>query len=289
MRYTYSLPCALDSDRVAILLRDLSRTLNYVAPSAAQPIAVLNDHGLISRGWNELPHWVERLELSPDAGAIHFALTVDVATEAEHAQQVAQGLMQELSSLFAYPVRRYDAKVFCIGWHCTGTTSLATALRMLGLFSWHFLPWAIGHTHFSDEASANGVDIDAIAPYTTLSDWPIPIYFEALDRAFPDSLFIYTTRDQPTWEASAVGMARDIAARDGCLHSVDRWVYGTDAVDPARFRQRFMHHRQQVLDYFADCDNCLVLDVTQGDPWPALCTFLQVPQPEVPFPHLARG
>ena len=67
---------------------------------------------------------------------------------------------------------------------------------------------------------------------------------------------------------------------------VRRLCFGTAGWDRALFAETHRAHREEVESYFADRPgDLLVVDVTRDDPWPALCTFLDVPVPGERFPH----
>lgn len=161
-------------------------------------------------------------------------------------------------------------------------------LRILGFFSWHFAPWVIGLKHRFAKADRHlPPDCSDIAEYTAVADLPVCALFKELDEAFPGSLFILTTRDVASWLGSATALVANLQNRFGG-DPIVTWAYGVEAVDEAVFRDRFVRHQREVLEYFGDRKDLLVIDVTREKPWTALCDFLQVPEPGVPFPHLNR-
>ena len=53
---------------------------------------------------------------------------------------------------------------------------------------------------------------------------------------------------------------------------------------------RFQRHNDEVLAYFRDRPECLlVVDWERGHGWKELCRFLECPIPAEPFPHANRG
>ncbi len=74
----------------------------------------------------------------------------------------------------------------------------------------------------------------------------------------------------------------------GSVDSVWRWA-GTATLDKKVLEDRYIRHQNEVLEYFGDRKDLLVIDVTRGNPWPALCDFLKIPEPTLPFPHLNRA
>lgn len=74
---------------------------------------------------------------------------------------------------------------------------------------------------------------------------------------------------------------------NGSVHPVLRWA-GMATLDCKVLEDRHIRHRNEVSEYFGDRKDLLVIDVTRGNPWPALCGFLNIPEPGIPFPYLNR-
>ena len=79
-------------------------------------------------------------------------------------------------------------KIFGIGLHRTGTSSLNEALNILGYRSIH-TPLDI----YPD------IDTRIIDKYDAFTDNPIPLLYKQLDRLYPGAKFILTTRDLDSW------------------------------------------------------------------------------------------
>ena len=96
----------------------------------------------------------------------------------------------------------FSGKIFCIGYQKTGTTTLGRSLEMLG---YH-------HSSYDNEIYTkyykHKLNLPKILEYTSkfesFDDQPwfkvdlIPV----LDRKFPNSKFIYLTRDEESWKNS---------------------------------------------------------------------------------------
>ncbi len=68
-----------------------------------------------------------------------------------------------------------------------------------------------------------------------------------------------------------------------CLH---RNVYGSEHFQRDTFRKAYEDHRDNVINYFRHKGrDLLVIDICGGEGWERLCEFLDVPVPDVPFPH----
>lgn len=186
-----------------------------------------------------------------------------------------------------------SAKVFVIGFHKTGTTSLGKALRVLG--------YRVGRTDWKAKLSDRPVPltqsgladlaIGEAAGADAFEDNPWPMVFRELDAAFPGSKFILTRRDPGAW-------LRSVNEHFGTRESTMRgFIYGADAAAPfgneTRYLCRYQQHIDDVLQYFAGRpDDLLVIDIASAE-WGPLCRFLGHKVPSRAFPHAnpagARG
>lgn len=169
-------------------------------------------------------------------------------------------------------------KVFGIGFHKTGTTSLARALRVLGYRVAG--PFGVHDEDIGRTAAARA--IETAAEWDAVQDNPWPVLFRELDDAFPGSRFVLTVRETDRWLASVV---RHFG---GSTTPMREWIYGVGdpAGNEAVYRDRYERHNREVVDYFADRpDDLLVFRLADGDAWDELCGFLGVAVPDHPFPH----
>lgn len=187
-------------------------------------------------------------------------------------------------------------KIFGIGWHKTATHSLQDALNILGYEGVHY-PYHL-YFHFN---KARGEVRDYLDSYSSCTDFPVPLYFENLDRMYPDSKFILTTRDEQSWLASIerhfefMRMPRkefggqsedDYKIAQGIpIHEIHERAYGQSHFEADHFLTRYRRHNDHVLHYFADRrDDLLVMDMSNGDGWASLCDFLGAELPDIPYP-----
>ena len=175
-------------------------------------------------------------------------------------------------------------KIFCIGSHKTGTTSLELALKKLGYR-------VTGSFGTKDPDIGNKVLEMAFAMvdrYDAFEDNPWPILFKELDQRFPGSKFILTRRPAEAWIRS---MVKDFATTETPMR---RWIYGENAGCPEGnedvYVERYERHNREVLAYFAIRPNdLLVFDLPAGDGWEKLCSFLGHKVPKEPFPHTNKA
>jgi hypothetical protein len=169
-------------------------------------------------------------------------------------------------------------KVFGVGFHKTGTTSLADALSLLGYT-----------TTGPNDVHREGIDravawrtAQALLPrFDAFQDNPWPLLFREIDRELPGSLFVLTERPDEEWLASVVrhfGRERT---------PMREWIYGEGSPvgHEDRYLERYRRHNREVREHFAGREDLLVMDITRGDGWELLCTFLGHAVPEEPFPH----
>jgi hypothetical protein len=161
-------------------------------------------------------------------------------------------------------------KVFGIGLHKTGTSSLHVAFLLLGLRSRHYFPGEI-----------------PLESFDCFSDMPIPLVYPELDRRCPGSKFILTTRDKEAWLASC---RRWFAPTDfpeaPHVRERVRECYGTEVFDEAKFSAVYDQHHEGVRRYFARrAEDLLEFSLVERPAWEPLCEFLGLPVPDLPFPH----
>lgn len=173
-------------------------------------------------------------------------------------------------------------KVFGIGFHKTGTTTLKVALEMLGY----------------RVTGANGVDdpdiaanlhamVDALAEqFDAFQDNPWPLVYARMDERRPGSKFILTVRDADKWIASNVEhFGTEVTP-------MRRLIYGAGCPkgNEALYVERMTRHNLDVQAYFENRPNdLLVIDFERDARWEPLCRFLEEPVPATPFPHANKG
>ena len=175
-------------------------------------------------------------------------------------------------------------KVFCIGFHKTGTTSLEVALTKLG----YRVAGSFGTKDPDIADMVHALAREKAADYDAFEDNPWPILYRDLDEWYPGSRFILTRRPPTDWIRSQV---KDFATTEPPMR---RWIYGEDAGCPEgneeTYVARYERHNREVLEYFRDRpDDLLVMDIPKDARWEPLCAFLGHPVPDEPFPHANRA
>jgi hypothetical protein len=165
-------------------------------------------------------------------------------------------------------------KVFGIGLSRTGAKSLNQALEMLGYRS------LFVNTYPELE--------EGLSSFEAFTHTPLAALYQELDRRFPGSKFILTTREQSSWLASCqqrIGVSEAAGMPDDVRETQLR-VYGIGGFDRETFRRVYDRHLAEVAEYFAARPGqLLTIDLCAGEGWEKLCPFLGRPVPSEPFPH----
>jgi len=205
-------------------------------------------------------------------------------------------------------VGKISNKVFCVGFHKTGTSSFREACNILGYKSAHWTQ----HSDYGLLGSLRkGEHNKELDEFNAFSDVPIPSYYKHFDINYPGSLFVLTIRDNESWSKSVEYHLRrrdtDLSLHDEinhqrCLQEMqeDNKEYSFDAkllgeaeriqyshyegsLSMTKCIDKYNQHVSEVKSYFNGKNNFLVFDVKQG--WGPLCSFLKKKIPPQKFPH----
>jgi hypothetical protein len=179
--------------------------------------------------------------------------------------------------------------VFGVGMNKTGTSSLARALRHLGV-----MPVAsqrLVHQTGLIEALLERGDYEPALRYARMyrafedRPWNVWEMYRRLDERYPGSRFVLTRRDPESW-----------------WRSVERWITVSKPGIGALYRRHlraaslarqdmidaYLAYEGEVCDYFGGRTDFAVLDFEAGDSWRQLCELLDLPLPGRAFPHANR-
>ena len=173
------------------------------------------------------------------------------------------------------------SKVFGLGFHKTGTTSLAAALTVLGYR-------VTGPNFFQQEnlpANLLSLTSNMSHDYDAFQDSPWPLVYLEMDKKWPDARFVLTIRDEKNWINSQVNHFGEKT------NKMRELIYGESFGSPVGNEQHYIdrmrRHNADVIAYFADrTDKLLVMDIESGDGWSLLCEFLNVNIPAESFPKI---
>jgi len=176
-------------------------------------------------------------------------------------------------------------KVIGVGFHKTGTKTLAACLETLGfrnrsLDREAFALWRLGEVP---------AVLEMMEHADSFEDWPWPFLYREASERFPDARFVLTTRrDEATWLES---LALHVERHGRTSFNYRRYIYGVDdpRAEPQRFLEVYRAHNAAVRAYFAERPGRLLeIRWEDGLGWEPLCRFLGQPVPDVPLPHLNR-
>jgi len=177
-------------------------------------------------------------------------------------------------------------KIFVIGAHKTGTTSMCAALEVLGFKTSHW----IHHEELTAYIKQGRFDFPMLQEYDAVGDLPIPVVFRELDQHYPGSKFILTVRDTDRWIHSLENRRwwkdREHPIEMG---EEEQMFYGFEFFDRQRCKEVYDAHNETVREYFKDRPGDL-LEFRMGSDtgWELLSRFLDRPVPREPFPHANR-
>ena len=142
-------------------------------------------------------------------------------------------------------------KVFGIGFHKTGTTSLGKALSLLSYNHCHGagpIRKALGHQKMMKLLFDTEYEpiLEFASQFDSCNDNPWYLLYQQLDQNYPDSKFILTTRNEEEWLDS-------VCHHFGNSVSPFRlWIYGKP--DPIGneelYLSRYRRHNKEVREYF---------------------------------------
>ena len=174
-----------------------------------------------------------------------------------------------------------SAKVFGIGFHKTGTSSLGKALEILG----YKVSGAVGTHNPKIKEEVHQRAYSLLDKYDAFQDNPWPILYQELDQKCPGSKFILVIRPVDSWINSVVNhfQTRNTPMRE-LIYGV-----GHPKENEKIYIQRYEKHNDEVIEYFKGRPNdLLVIHLNEGKLWEKICPFLDKKIPEVEFPHVNK-
>jgi hypothetical protein len=177
---------------------------------------------------------------------------------------------------------RNEPKVFCLGFHKTGTTSMDDLLQAMGYqVATYYKNW---DAEFCSKLE-NG-DLSEVKQISELfdafQDAPWFLFYREFDRWYPGSKFILTIRDSRSWWES---FSYYFEMRNLPLF---KYIYGFEnpVGHEKTFVERFERHNREVIEYFKDRpDDLLVLDVSEAGAVQKIGDFLGKATSYIKMPH----
>jgi hypothetical protein len=190
----------------------------------------------------------------------------------------------------------------------TGTLSQKLALEMLGLAPCYHMVTVLGDLNQAPmwERAVHG-DVDwneLLGEFESTVDWPGGLFYKEILQAYPEAKVLLSTRDPESWERSmrdtvwAVrhggSLMRNLSdaqahvnpAWNGFVSMIDSIVWDAtfhNLDTPEQMIEAFERHNAEVKATVPP-EKLLVWEVSDG--WEPLCEFLELPVPDMPFPHM---
>jgi hypothetical protein len=180
------------------------------------------------------------------------------------------------------------SKIFIVGLPRTGTTSICSTMLELG--------FSVAHTAYTQKTFERA---------NVIADTPIFNDFELLDKHYPNSQYIYLTRESQKWIPSIrqllLRMYENVVRDDGGFNPIIKRCY-TEIFSPFTLdninNDEFLlacyeQHKQNVIEYFAQQKRqLLIIDISNDNDYPALVDFLGMKEQHEThkkFPLLNQG
>ena len=165
-------------------------------------------------------------------------------------------------------------KIFGIGLSKTGTSSLTKALKMLGYQNSIHNPseWL-----YLDGSKGLSFEFEKLDDVETATDIEIAYYYKELDKRYPGSKFILTTRDVGGWVKSCENHFNDMLDSSEAEHELHKAIYGSSTFNKELFRSAYTNHIDDVRSYFRGRDNdLLILPIESNSKMELLADFLGI-------------
>lgn len=170
-------------------------------------------------------------------------------------------------------------KIIGIGLSRTGTTSLDLFLKKLGYNSHHFIPELFNQPDWRKMEESDAV-----------MDSPIPLLYQEIDRRYPNSKFILTTRDEDRWLTSMKWMlthGKVIWNWSAELQAYHKKLYKTTRYQEAKLRKVWRDYHMEVERYFSGREHDLhAINISEGFDTVKLCQWLGKEPTTAPAPKV---
>ncbi|WP_417214742.1 sulfotransferase family protein [Bizionia sp.] len=170
-------------------------------------------------------------------------------------------------------------KVFIIGFQKTGTTSLEHALEHL---NYRVHGGDKNLMKFEDKEALKSYIQETLKTWDAVQDMPWPLFYKELYELYPDAKYILTIRDSKKWIRSVVTYFASIRIP---LHQKIYQVPCAEGYE-SRYLEVYEKMNTEILAFFKNKPNFLVMEMGVNFDYTTLCTFLNIETiPEDAFPH----
>lgn len=200
-------------------------------------------------------------------------------------QRIKFGKIKPISApLISYfnILSKIPRKVFCLGFHKTGTTSLELLMQDMGYqVASPYKNWDDDLTRMLEKGDLS--ELKKVAElFDAFQDAPWFLFYKEFDQLYPGSKFILTLRNGDSWWKS---FQNYFGEENKPLFN---YIYGFDNPigHEKAFVDRFERHNREVIEYFKDrLDDLLVVDVSEESALEKISAFLSKPASYIDMPH----
>ncbi len=178
------------------------------------------------------------------------------------------------------------------GFGRTGTESMKLALEQLGLGRCHHMREVIADDDLLNRwrkiVDGEPADWDALfGDFGCTVDWPSAYYWRELAAHFPDAKILLTVRSSDSWYNSFSNTILKVIESGDSLTGMGPKLVGKKVFDGRASDRDYAIsvYEQNTADVIAAFPPDRVLTYHIGDGWETLCSFLDKPVPETPFPR----
>lgn len=174
-------------------------------------------------------------------------------------------------------------KVFVLGFHKTGTTSLETALTELG---YKVYGGDKNLLKYENRDELREYILKLMQNWDAVQDMPWPLFYKELYEFYPSAKFILTYREPEVWIKSVV---RYFAKMHIPLHQKIYKVPSAEGYEET-YLKIYNDYNIEVQKFFADKNNFLLMKMGKNFDYKTLCEFLGIINvPENDFPRSRKN
>ncbi len=115
--------------------------------------------------------------------------------------------------------------------------------------------------------------------------WNIEKMWKMLDILFDETYYFLTIRDPEIWYTSVFNWLT--VTNKGSRVKELSYLHHLNitSFEKHEMINAYNNHNNTVIEYFKNKTNLLVINFEEGDGWKEICDYLNIPEPNEPFPH----
>lgn len=181
--------------------------------------------------------------------------------------------------------KRRPNKVFVLGFHKSGTTSLGKALQILGYKVCGSLKEGYDYKHHKNPKEYIFSRAEhQLLKFEAFQDTPWFLFYKELYEVYPNANYILTIRPEDKWLNS---VQKHFKNSKFPFHDL---IYDTsDSIfNGEHYKNVYNEHNKNVIEFFQGKKNFKILNVENAE-WKDLGEFLEMSTPKGKFPHANKA